>query len=205
MWITTTRCACTAPSASSLRPICWPGGRRRSTPRAIASWRRRAGSGSYVGNRRREMVTMTVPGETEAGNAGMHPCRGIAWWAHRDDDRSAEALPRSSKNQIGSVDPDALKIPARRAEFTLTENARVPFHAEPGHDVDSIMPFHLKQNRSFAQNQRFSQIRYGSQVDLVIPLAERFEFIPVQQPGVHVEAGIDPLVRIHHRSSTEAP
>src|SRR5438034_9405599 len=79
------------------------------------------------------MVTMTVPGETEAGNAGMHPCRGIAWWAHRDDDRSAEALPRSSKNQIGSVDPDALKIPARRAEFTLTENARVPFHAEPGH------------------------------------------------------------------------
>src|SRR5437773_8300748 len=132
MWITTTPCACTAPSASSLRPICWPGGRRRSTPRAIASWRRRAGSGSYVGNRRREMVTMTVPGETEAGNAGMHPCRGIAWWAHRDDDRSAEALPRSSKNQIGSVDPDALKIPARRAEFTLTENARVPFHAEPG-------------------------------------------------------------------------
>src|SRR5438132_1088974 len=93
---------------------------------------RRAGSGSYVGNRRREMVTMTVPGETEAGNAGMHPCRGIAWWAHRDDDRSAEALPRSSKNQIGSVDPDALKSPARRAEFTLTENARVPFHAEPG-------------------------------------------------------------------------
>lgn len=77
------------------------------------------------------MVTMAVPGETEAGNAGMHPCRGIAWWAHRDDDRSAEALPRSSKNQIGSVDPDALKIPARRAEFTLTENARVPFHAEP--------------------------------------------------------------------------
>src|SRR5439155_19968265 len=70
---------------------------------------------------------------TEAGNAGMHPCRGIAWWDHRDDDRSAEALPRSSKNQIGSVDPDALKIPARRAEFTLTENARVPFHAEPGH------------------------------------------------------------------------
>jgi len=73
------------------------------------------------------------------------------------------------------------------------------------YDVNSIMPFQLKQNRPFAQNQRFSQIRYGSQVDLVIPLAERFEFIPVQQPGVHVEAGIDPLVRIHHRSSKEAP
>jgi hypothetical protein len=28
---------------------------------------------------------MTLPGETEAGSAGMQPCRGIAWWAHRDD------------------------------------------------------------------------------------------------------------------------
>jgi hypothetical protein len=79
------------------------------------------------------MVTMAVPAETEAGSAGMQPCRGITWWAHRDDDRSAEAqLLRSSKKHIGSVDPDALKIPARRAECSLTENARSPFHAEPG-------------------------------------------------------------------------
>ena len=56
---------------------------------------------------------MAVLGETEAGSAGMQPCRGITWRAHRDDDRSAEAsLPRSSKIHIGSVDPDALKIPA---------------------------------------------------------------------------------------------
>jgi len=75
---------------------------------------------------------MAVPGETEAGSAGMQPCRGITWWAHRDDDRSADAsLLRSSKNHIGSVDPDALKIPARRAECSLTENANSPFHAEP--------------------------------------------------------------------------
>src|SRR5689334_13538100 len=37
----------------------------------------------------------------------------------------------SQKKHIGSVDPDALKIPARRAECSLTENARSPFHAEP--------------------------------------------------------------------------
>jgi hypothetical protein len=55
---------------------------------------------------------MTLPGETEAGTAGMQPCRGIIWRAHRDDDQSAK-----------SVDPDALKIPARRAECSLTENA----------------------------------------------------------------------------------
>src|SRR5206468_10819881 len=83
---------------------------------------------------------MTVPGETEAGSAGRQPGRGIAWWAHRDDDRSAEAaLLRSSQNHIGSVDPYALKIPARRAEscslrrelalhFTLNRDIRLkPF------------------------------------------------------------------------------
>ena len=87
------------------------------------------------------MVTMTLPGETEAGSAGRQPCRGITWRAHRDDDRSAEIrLPRSSKYHIGSVDPNALKIPARRAEFTLTENAPIPFHAEPGHCPPKCLP-----------------------------------------------------------------
>ena len=58
---------------------------------------------------------MAMLGETEAGSAGMQPCRGITWRAHRDDDRSAEAsLPRSSKIHLGSVGPDALKIPARK-------------------------------------------------------------------------------------------
>ena len=99
---------------------------------------------------------MTVPGETEAGNAGMHPCRGIAWWAHRDDDQSAEALPRSSKNQIGSVDPDALKIPARRAEFTLTENARVPFHAEPGQSISQRIWSTTLQRQRRAKRSRTS-------------------------------------------------
>src|SRR6266516_653042 len=79
-------------------------------------------------------ATITLPGETEAGSAGKEPCRGITWWAHRHDDRSVEGLSlRSSKNRIGSVDPDASKIPARRAESTLTEDARLPFHTEPGH------------------------------------------------------------------------
>jgi hypothetical protein len=85
-------------------------------------------------------ATITVPGETEAGSAGMRPCRGIAWWAHRDDvvgtsEFRSTPLPHS----IGSVDPDALKIPARRAEFTLTENARIPFHAEPEHTLDKLL------------------------------------------------------------------
>ena len=64
-------------------------------------------------------VTMISPGETEAGSAGMQPRRGITW-AHRDDDRSVEARASAlCKTPIGSVDPYALKIPARRAEWLL--------------------------------------------------------------------------------------
>jgi len=36
-------------------------------------------------------------------------------------------------NLIGSIDPDALKIPARRAEYSLTGNAHSPVPAEPAH------------------------------------------------------------------------
>ncbi len=78
---------------------------------------------------------MILPGETEAGSAGMQPCRGIPWRAHRDDDRKrGNQLLALRFPIIGSKDPDALKIPARRAEFTLTENASSPFHAEPAHE-----------------------------------------------------------------------
>jgi phosphatidylserine decarboxylase len=64
------------------------------------------------------------------------------------------------------------------------------------YDVDSITPFRLKQNQCFAQNERFSQIRYGSQVDLVIPLSPHLQFTPMLGEGMHVEAGVDPLVKI---------
>lgn len=71
---------------------------------------------------------MTLPGETEAGSAGMQPGRGIAWRAHRDDVAGAEVrLSRSFRKHIGSVDPYALKIPARKGgKYSLTENAASP-------------------------------------------------------------------------------
>jgi phosphatidylserine decarboxylase len=64
------------------------------------------------------------------------------------------------------------------------------------YDVDSIMPFNLQQNQPFHQNQRFSQIRYGSQVELIVPLSDRYGLQPTLEPGLHVEAGVDPLIRI---------
>lgn len=67
-------------------------------------------------------------------------------------------------------------------------------------DVDSIIPFELKQNQPCEQNQRFSQIRYGSQVDLIVPLSERYEFALTQEAGTHVEAGIDTLIRISEKA-----
>src|SRR5438045_3514766 len=83
----------------------------------------------------RMRVTMTLPGETEAGSAGMQPCRGIAWRAHRDDVRGARkfifrALPETYR--IGR--PLCLENPRPEgAEYLLPESAPSPFHAEPTH------------------------------------------------------------------------
>lgn len=64
------------------------------------------------------------------------------------------------------------------------------------YDVDCITPFDLKQNQAAAQGERFSQVRYGSQVDLIVPLSPRFDFRLMQKDGTHVEAGMDPLIKI---------
>jgi phosphatidylserine decarboxylase len=63
------------------------------------------------------------------------------------------------------------------------------------YDVDCITPFRLEQNAAVAQNQRFSQIRFGSQVELILPIGET-QFETVQQTRAHVEAGVDPLVKV---------
>jgi phosphatidylserine decarboxylase len=69
------------------------------------------------------------------------------------------------------------------------------------YDVDCITPFELKQNWPCDQAHRFSQIRFGSQVDLIVPLSNRYDFVFVQRPGVHVQAGVDRLIEIHERGS----
>ena len=64
------------------------------------------------------------------------------------------------------------------------------------YDVDAITPFELRQNQLCEQGERFSQIRFGSQVDLIIPCSDAHELVPVQETGCHVEAGLDPLVAV---------
>jgi hypothetical protein len=92
-------------------------------------------------------ATMTLSGKTEAGSAGMQPCRGIAWWAHRDDVHGRGSFPFALfPKHIGSKDPHALKIPARRAEYLPTESALSPFHAEPAH-YDFTCDWNLRRLR----------------------------------------------------------
>ena len=71
------------------------------------------------------------------------------------------------------------------------------------YDVDCVTPFNLKQNQPVAQGQRFSQVRYGSQVDLIVPLSSRFEFGTLQNTGDHVEAGIDPIIKVTDKTEPE--
>jgi phosphatidylserine decarboxylase len=68
------------------------------------------------------------------------------------------------------------------------------------YDVDCITPFDLKQNQAAAQGERFSQVRYGSQVDLIVPLSSRFDFTLLQKDSSHVEAGLDPLIKITRKT-----
>lgn len=65
-------------------------------------------------------------------------------------------------------------------------------------DVNVIAPF-KKQQDLVAQNERFSLIRWGSQVDLVLPLDERFNFETLLDDTTHVNAGLDKLVKINYK------
>ncbi|MDQ3764605.1 MAG: phosphatidylserine decarboxylase [Actinomycetota bacterium] len=69
------------------------------------------------------------------------------------------------------------------------------------YDVDCITPFRLKQNVRVQQGARFSQIRRGSQVDLIVPLSERFDFTFVHEDTDHVQAGVDRLLRVEPKRS----
>jgi phosphatidylserine decarboxylase len=66
-------------------------------------------------------------------------------------------------------------------------------------DVNVISHFTNDQNDIFAQNERFSQIRWGSQVDLVLPLDDRYDFELCLDDAMHVNAGLDQLVKINFK------
>src|SRR5437867_10435622 len=71
------------------------------------------------------------------------------------------------------------------------------------YDVDCVTPFDLKQNQAAGQGERFSQVRYGSQVDLILPLSSRFDFKTLQKTGCHVEAGLDALIKVTEKTKSK--
>ena len=64
-------------------------------------------------------------------------------------------------------------------------------------DINVIAPF-KQQNDLCIQNERFSLIRWGSQVDLVLPLDKRFTFELLLKETMHINAGIDKLIKINY-------
>lgn len=70
-------------------------------------------------------------------------------------------------------------------------------------DVNVIAHFTQDQYECFDQNERFSQIRWGSQVDLVLPLDKDMEFELCHPDTYHIEAGVDKLVKIKFKDELE--
>ena len=64
-------------------------------------------------------------------------------------------------------------------------------------DVNVIAPF-KKQLDLCTQNERFSLIRWGSQVDLVLPLDKRYTFDLLLDETMHINAGLDKLIKINY-------
>lgn len=64
-------------------------------------------------------------------------------------------------------------------------------------DVNVIAPF-KQQGDLCTQNERFSLIRWGSQVDLVLPIDSRFSFELLLKETMHVNAGLDKLIKINY-------
>jgi phosphatidylserine decarboxylase len=63
-------------------------------------------------------------------------------------------------------------------------------------DINLICPFNTNQNVRYNQNVRFSMVRWGSQVDLIVPIHKDYDFEFVQKEKKHVEGGIDKLIKI---------
>jgi phosphatidylserine decarboxylase len=62
-------------------------------------------------------------------------------------------------------------------------------------DVDCVVPF-TRGTSDYGQGDRFSMIRFGSHAEVLIPLSEGVNVMPTYGPGMHVEAGVDPIARI---------
>lgn len=66
-------------------------------------------------------------------------------------------------------------------------------------EVNVITHFTVLQNQWFNQGERFSFVRWGSHVELVLPIDRRYDLKPLVPRLHHVEAALDALVKIERR------
>jgi phosphatidylserine decarboxylase len=69
------------------------------------------------------------------------------------------------------------------------------------YDVGLITPFETEQNTVVHQNDRFSMIRWGSQVDLVVPVSAKFSYEILCGPQYHVEGAVDKLISVKDKNN----
>jgi hypothetical protein len=85
---------------------------------------------------------MILPGETEAGTAGRNHAEGYPGGLIETMNGGVLAPPNLHRIER----PHALKIPVRRAEYSLTENVASPFQAEPRHVLMQLVAVQGKPN-----------------------------------------------------------
>ena len=61
-------------------------------------------------------------------------------------------------------------------------------------DVDVILNWGL--GKDLTQGERYGQVRFGSQVDIIIPLTGDLEYELLVKENQHIQAGIDEIIRI---------
>jgi phosphatidylserine decarboxylase len=104
----------------------------------------------------------------------------------------------------GLVSPSAVDY-IRQNERVIFE-VNVPFYSYKYYivaiadaDVDQILPFSLKHDKHYSQGQRLAVVRWGSQVDLVMPVTKKFNIELMIEDMTHVEGCQDALLRIHSK------
>lgn len=102
----------------------------------------------------------------------------------------------------------AKKLQYKKMDYAVNNERRVNYIYSPkldywyylvqiaDDDINVIMHFNHEQEELYSQNERFSFIRWGSQVELILPVDKRYDFKSLISPSYHVEAGIDKLIEI---------
>jgi phosphatidylserine decarboxylase len=131
------------------------------------------------------------------------PYSGHLTYKHVDPVRSKNMPMLAEEDDLlkGFIDKDALDYlfnNERVINTIYSVSLGFPYYVIQiaDYDVDTITHFDTVQNQQVKQNDRFSMIRWGSQVDLIVPVHKNYKFDILAKPKFHVEGGIDKLIKI---------